>query len=227
MAIMLQRYKVEVTLVSPMLGTVGKDPDVYTNYVAAKKLQLEGEGLTEEELQAELDRLPDIEEVGWTSFRKTEDGKPFIYDYMIKGMFKEIAKFLRADTKSLSRGLTYYKDAIKGRIFVYPRQIVVEFEGELGVEERSLRAETAKGPRVALAKSDTAPREAKLHFELRVLQGSGKQAITEDLLREWLDYGLYTALGQWRSAGHGRVIYEMEHIGEIPLGEADDVALSW
>lgn len=37
---MLNRYNVKLTLITEMLGTVGKDPGVYAKYIAAKKAEM-------------------------------------------------------------------------------------------------------------------------------------------------------------------------------------------
>lgn len=80
--------------------------------------------------------------------------------------------------------------------------------GELGVLERPLRAATAQGERVTLARSDTVPAGSTLVFTINVLGGS----ISEELLREWLDYGENRGLGQWRNAGYGRFGYTLKKL---------------
>ena len=77
------------------------------------------------------------------------------------------------------------------------------------VLERPLRAETAQGPRVALAASDSIPAGATFTCTLTVL---AEQLLTEDLLRELLDYGKYMGFGQWRSGGYGRFTYTLEEL---------------
>lgn len=73
--------------------------------------------------------------------------------------------------------------------------------------ERPLRASTPQGERVALARSDTAPAGTRLIFTLKVL---GDDAVNEATLHEWLSYGEYQGLGQWRSGGYGRFEYALE-----------------
>ncbi len=130
-----------------------------------------------------------------------------MYDYCIKGLFKSACYQMRSVDGSVSAKLTAYKKRIDGLVFVYPRRIrLVLPEGKkMGVLERPLRAQTAQGERVALARSDSCPAGTMMTFEIEVLGGIG-----EGLLREWLDYGRYMGLGQWRSGGYGRFTYEIE-----------------
>ena len=46
---------------------------------------------------------------------------------------------------------------IDGLIFIAPRQIPIKFDGEMGICQRPLRAQTAQGERVALASSESIP----------------------------------------------------------------------
>ena len=72
--------------------------------------------------------------------------------------------------------------------------------------ERPLRAETAQGPRVALARSEMLPSGTKISCGITVLG----EVISEKALREILDYGYWQGLGQWRNGGWGRFRYVLE-----------------
>ena len=197
------KYQVRLTLLEPMLGTVPKDPEVYATHVAAKAAELSDEALAEE-----LETVEHVEEKGWTGFHQA-DGHPIIYDYVIKGFFKDACGMLRRVDGSKSSKIRAYKKEIDGLVFVAPRQIqVFPNGGELGVLERPLRAATAQGERVTLARSDTVPAGSTLVFTINVLGGS----ISEELLREWLDYGENRGLGQWRNAGYGRFGYTLKKL---------------
>ena len=76
----------------------------------------------------------------------------------------------------------------------------------MGIIERPLRAQTAQGERVALAKSQTVPGGSVIEFDLRIVGGN---SIKEKLLHEWFKYGVLRGLGQWRNAGYGNFTYEM------------------
>ncbi len=151
---------------------------------------------------------------------------PGIYDYQIKGFFKAAAAALKnmdeADTES--RKLTNYKSNIDRLIFIRPRFIplILPSGVKMGVCERPLRADTAQGPRVALARSEAAPAGTKLHFEILSLnkylgkgeETGGKGTIDVlEMITEWLLYGAYSGLGQWRNSSKG--IFTHEFLGEV------------
>ncbi|MEE0146233.1 MAG: hypothetical protein UEP80_07665, partial [Senegalimassilia anaerobia] len=71
--------------------------------------------------------------------------------------------------------------------------------GEVGICERPLRADTPHGARVALARSETVPAGTKIRFTLVVMNESDWP-----LVQEWLDYGQFRGIGQWRNSGKGR-----------------------
>lgn len=204
-------FKVELELTTEMLGTVPKDPEVYRAHVQSKAADLGDEKAAEE-----LATVEHVEGKGWTGFHML-DGEPIIYNYLIKGFFKEACGMLRQVPGSYSSSLTSYKKKIDGLVFVSPRQIRLELPegGEMGVNERPLRAQTAQGERVALARSDTYPAGTRLVFTVNFLASElkgrgGKSLPAEDLLREWLDYGALKGLGQWRSAGWGSFTYTLK-----------------
>lgn len=196
------KYEVTLTLREPLLGTVPKDPDVYASYVASKA------ALTDDQLAEELATVGKVEEKGWTGFHKLPDGMPIIYDYAIKGYFKEACSMLRRNPRSESAKLTAHKKIVDGLVFVTPRQIPIKLNGDLGVLERPLRAQTAQGERIALSRSDTAPAGSTITFTLVVYDPKVDRAI----LTEWLDYGVLHGLGQWRKGGYGSFTYTLNKI---------------
>jgi CRISPR/Cas system CSM-associated protein Csm4 (group 5 of RAMP superfamily) len=94
MAIERKWYDVTLTLVEPMLGTKPKNKAVYSTYIAdkAKALHPEKEG----EIDAEVEDISEIEDKGWTGFSEDAEGY-FIYDYQVKGFFKEVGNALREE----------------------------------------------------------------------------------------------------------------------------------
>ncbi len=196
-------YEVELVLTCEMLGTVPKNKEIYGDYIASKA------ELSDEELDEELESVPESkdEESGWTGFHTDDEGRPFIYDYVIKGFFKDACGMLRRAPGTRSKALTAHKKVIDGLVFATPRQIhlLLPEGAELGVLERPLRATTAKGDRVALARSDTAPAGTVIRFTVTVV---GNQ-VPEALLHEWFTYGQRRGLGQWRNAGYGTFDYTL------------------
>lgn len=195
----METYKVKVTFIEPLLGSISKDPEVYAAYIATK------EAMTNEELAEELETVEHIEEKGWTGFHML-NGQPVLYDYVVKGFFKDACGMLRRVGGTQSKKITAYKKVIDGLVFTYPRRMPLDLHGkELGILERPLRAQTAQGERIALARSDTAPIGTTMEFEISVFG-----VVKEALLREWLDYGRFRGFGQWRNASYGRFEYEMK-----------------
>mgnify|MGYP000322706229 CR=1 FL=1 len=191
-------YQVELTFTTELLGTVPRKA-VYATYIASKALDVEDE----------LETAPgEIEDRGWTGFH-LRDGKPIVYDYTIKGFFKDACGALRRVGGTHSARLRSYKKVIDTLLFVSPRQIpLILPEGEgMGVLERPLRGQTPQGERVTVVRSDSCPAGTKVRFTVEILGEVG-----EELLREWLDYGRYRGLGQWRNGGYGSFTYTLEAV---------------
>ena len=106
-------------------------------------------------------------------------------------------------TGSESSKIKAYKKEIDKLIFPQPRQIPISFEGEIGKCERPLRANTAQGERISLACSEQIPAGATCEFDVVLLSDSDEKA-----LREWLNYGCLSGIGQWRNSGMGRFTWE-------------------
>ncbi len=77
-----------------------------------------------------------------TIFHKSEDGKPFVYDYQVNGMFKDACGMLRKVKGSESSKIKAYKKEIDSLIFVKERKIPLIFDGDMGTCQRPLRANT-------------------------------------------------------------------------------------
>ena len=70
------------------------------------------------------------------------------------------------------------------------------------VFQRSLRAETAQGPRVALASSEAAPAGSMWSCTIQVLD-----PVLIPIVEECLDFGQYVGMLQNRGNGYGRFIW--------------------
>ena len=193
----MKKYAVELTFTEPILGTVPKDKDIYSTYIKSKS----------DNGEDEVETVEEAEDKGWTGFHM-KDEKPILYNYVIKGFFKDACGMLRRSAGSESKKMTAFKKVIDGLIFVFPRQIPIDLNGDkMGILERPLRAQTAQGERIALAKSETCPAGSSIIIDIQVL-GS----VTKKQLIEWLDYGKLRGLGQWRNAGYGSFDYEIDEI---------------
>lgn len=157
--------------------------------------------------------MDEVVDKSMTVFPRTTEGTPHLWDYQVKGFFKDacsvLARVKTADFEgakgSRSSKLTAYKKVIDGLVFVSPRILpLVLPEGTVvGNCQRPLRAQTAQGERIALANSETVPAGTTIEATITLLDPG-----LEPVLREWLDYGALRGLGQWRNSGKGRFKWE-------------------
>lgn len=187
--------KVELEFIEPLLGTMSGNPEIAEEYIAARHPSGE---VQEDEAEA-IENLPEILEKSSTIFARNKDGKPCLWDYQIKGFFKDACSMLNRIAKGKLKLLKAHKKVIDGLIFVEPRQIVLDLSGKLGWTERPLRAQTLRGERVALVRSETVPVGSKIIIDINVLDPN-----LELYVKAWLDYGKLRGLGQWRNASFGR-----------------------
>ncbi len=194
----MKTMKVKLTFTDPILGGSPADEEIYRNFIASKAP--DASTLEEEVAAIGVDA---VAEKGMTVFPRTEDGKPFLYDYHIKGFFKETCGGLKRVKGSVSSGIKAYKKEIDKLIFPQPRQIPFDFNGEVEHCQRPRRTQTMQGERVNLANSEQIPSGASVTFEIVLLNDDHEKAV-----REWLDYGKYSGIGQWRNSGKGRFTWE-------------------
>lgn len=207
----MDKYRVQVTFTETILGAVPKDQDTYIRWII-ERAKKQGVELTDEQIAQEVSTVEEMEETGWTGFHM-EGGKPFEYDYVWLGYFKDACGMLRRASGTRSSKVTAYKKNIDGLVFVKPRKVFYGVPN--GYElfdmlERPLRASTPQGERVALARSDVLPAETAMEFEVWMFPN---KQVGEDELREWLDYGELRGLRQWRNAGYGTFTYKLEKLG--------------
>lgn len=181
-------YQLTIQLFEPLLGTIPKDEDVWSQHVLAEEHQDHDD--ENPPVVAEEDRTP-----GWTGFYTDDDGRPVLMDYQFKGFLKEAANIIKEDL-----GITALRKKVDDDLFVFPRRTVLADEPD-GVLERPLRAMTRQGPRVTVVRSDTIEPGRQYTFRLKV---RGKSKVTEEILREILAYGELKGLGQWRNGSFGR-----------------------
>lgn len=200
----MKKIKVRITFQEPLLGTAPQNAEIYSDFIGSKAP--DATTLAEEVEALGVDA---VAEKGMTVFPKDEDGTPILWDYQVKGFFKDACGMLaRLKGQTESSKLKAYKKVIDGLIFVGPRSIKLNPAGEIGVCQRPLRAQTMQGERVALASSEELPAGTTADFEVILLDES-----LEAVVREWLDYGALRGIGQWRNSGKGRFSYEVENDG--------------
>ena len=193
----MEKMKVRLTFQEQVLGTASANPELHREYIASKSP--DAQTIEDEVAAIGVDAA---EEKAMTIFPKDEDGKPFLYDYQIKGFFKNACKAMREVDKSYSSKLKAYKTKIDNLVFVLDRKILFG-DVKIGNLHRPLRASTAQGERIALANSESVPAGTQIEFTIGTL--------TPELMNhvaEWLDYGELNGIGQWHNSGCGRFLWE-------------------
>lgn len=194
----MKEVKVRLTFTEPVLGTSPANDEVYREFIGSKA----PDAATVEDEVAALG-ADAVAEKGMTVFPRMEDGTPFLYDYQIKGFFKDTCGGLRKVKGTESSKIKAYKKEIDKLIFPEPRCIHIHFDGAITECQRPLRAQTMQGERVSLAMSEQIPAGATVEFTVVCLCDDHEKAV-----REWLDYGKYSGIGQWRNSGKGRFNWE-------------------
>lgn len=194
----MKNIKVKLTFTESILGTSPANKEIYREFIGSKA---EDSATVEDEVAALGAEA--VADKGMTVFPRLDDGTPFLYDYQIKGFFKDTCGGLRKVKGTKSEKIKAYKKEIDKLIFPEPRTIPLLFDGEIGECQRPLRAQTAQGERVSLAISEEIPAGATCEFTVACLCDDHEAAV-----REWLDYGKYSGIGQWRNSGHGRFTWE-------------------
>lgn len=197
----MKELKVRLTFTEDLLGTASSNPDIHAEFIASKSPNAE----TIEDEVAAIGVEATVEK-SMTVFPKMADNTPFVYDYQIRGFFKEACGALKKVTGTESSKIKAHKKQVDNLIFVEPRQIPMDLHG-MAVDncQRPLRASTAQGERVSLANSEVAPAGTTIEFTVKCLVDGDVKAV-----KEWLEYGAFKGLGQWRNSGKGR--FSVEYI---------------
>ena len=198
----MEKMKVRITFVEPVLGTQAGDPEVHRSYIASKA----PDAASKEEEVAAIG-IEGVEKKEMSVFPRLEDGTPFIWDYQWRGFFKDSCSALQKskdkDVAKESMAIKAFKKVIDGNIFVDERRIPIDIKGtQIGKCERPLRASTVQGERIALASSEQIEAGSTCEFTITTL-GDFMPAVIE-----WLNYGRYRGMLQWRNSGMGRFTWE-------------------
>lgn len=201
----MKMITIKTTFIEESLGLSPAKDDIYEKFIVSNA----PDAKTREEEISEKG-TDDVIKEGRTIFIKDTDGNPMFYDYQIRGFFKDACSALRrfGDKEDMAKysnakDMRAYKKVIDGAIFVYPRHIRINLNGEMGVCERPLRASTAQGERIALASSETVPAGSTMTFQIMCPDKY------EKVVKEWLNYGMFKGISQWRNSGKGRFIYDI------------------
>ena len=211
--------RVRLTLIDEILGTAAADPKIHETYIASKAP--DAKNIEEEVAAIGADAVAEEKK---TIFSRDPDGNPVMWAYQIRGFFKSACSALRTIDGTKSSKLKAYKKAIDLRILVFPdaddpsgRMIPINISGSMGDCQRPLRASTPQGERVALANSESIPAGSTMEFDICLLDPKDRALVVE-----WLDYGKYNGLGQWRNSGKGAFVWdEIGEDGSIVGGNAE------
>ena len=188
----MKELKVRITFKQGVLGTQTGDKECYRSFIGSKA----PDATTLEDEVANLG--PDeVVEKGKTFFPRHDD-KPFIYDYQLKGFFKSACSAMSKVKGSKSEKMKAFKKNIDLRIFIKDRYNFFDNVTEITELQRPLRANTPTGERVSLAISEMINAGATVDFTVICL-------VDEDIdtVKEWLDYGQFNGLLQWRNSSMG------------------------
>ena len=104
--------KVKLTFTEEVLGTSPTDPEIYKTYVASKAPDAKS---MEEEVEAH--GIDEVTDKARTVFSTNKDGELILWDYQIKGFFKDACGMLRNVKGTESSKIKAYKKYIDGLVF--------------------------------------------------------------------------------------------------------------
>lgn len=194
----LNEMRVRFTFFEDVLGSSNPDFEIYDKYIASKAPDAASRAEETTNL-IQTEGLDKAIEQRKTVFPKLEDGTPFVYDYQIKGYFKDVCGMLRRVPGTLSSKIRAYKKEIDGLIFVKERTVPFNLSGDIGECQRPLRTSTPQGECNALANSEAIPAGSTIEFTIQTFTPEEMKWV-----EEWLDYGEYRGFGQWRNSGKGK-----------------------
>ena len=116
----------KLTTIEAMLGTASNNKELHSEFIASHAPDAPSR---EEEIEAV--GVEEVIEKGMTVFSRNKDGQPILWDYQIKGFFKDACGVLRKVKGTKSSKIKAYKKEIDGLIFVQERQIPVQTAEEL------------------------------------------------------------------------------------------------
>lgn len=199
----MTKVHVKLTFTDDLLGTSSGNPELHREFIASKAPDA---AKMEEEVAAI--GVDAVEEKSMTVFPKLADGTPYLWDYQIRGFFKEICGAMRGIPGTKSSKVKAYKKKVDNTIFAEPREIPLDLHGmKIADCQRPLRASTMQGERIALANSEVCPQGTTCEFDVLCMVDEDV-----DMLREWLEYGKYKGIGQWRNSGKGRFEFTFQVI---------------
>lgn len=240
----MKLYKVRCTFTTDMLGTAPSDPNIYGTHIVEKLYKADRRlaGSPEERKQLADEKAARVQEeikllksadrgdddnAGPLTVIRQDDGGLILMEYMVKGFFKQAGSVVGHPTsskygiKTLIDTTVFVTDAAGNPVRTLPlmRDGAQVTEQDKNIP-RSLRAETAQGPRVCIANSESVLPGVYFDFYVRLMPNFYAKGVSKTQLEEWLDYGKFIGFGQWRTGGYGRFDYTLEDVSV--KDESDD-----
>ena len=100
----MKEVKVRLTLTEEMLGTATANEQIYTDYIGSNAPDAPSLAEEVEALGADA-----VEEKAMTVFPKDTDGCPIMWDYQVKGFFKDTCGALKRVSGTRSEKLKAFK----------------------------------------------------------------------------------------------------------------------
>lgn len=202
----MQQKTYTITGLTPVLGAQAANPNVHSEYIAAKAATLA-------KAEEETAMLPeDLEKKGMTVYLRDGDAL-CISAHVIKGFLKEALTTLKSQI-----GIVAPASKVDNYVMITPAYIRFARGGEpitqpSRIFERPLRAMTTQGPRTSVAASETIDTDWALTFTVHLLDNPASpksRALTFDVIEEALEYGAFKGIGQWRNAQYGQFAWREE-----------------
>lgn len=194
----MKKLTIKIKFLQSILGTQTGDPEIYRNFIGSKAPDAK---TVEEEVEAL--GADEVIDKGKTFFPRNENSIPFVYDYQIRGFFKSACSAMKNVPGSLSSKVKAFKKKVDLNIFIEDRQNIIDDFDKITECQRPLRCSTMQGERISIAISEEIPAGATCTFTVICLVDDDIE-----LVKEWLDYGKYNGLLQWRNSGHGSFTWE-------------------
>jgi hypothetical protein len=164
----------------------------------------------------------ELESKGVTVFLRALDNnnQVVIGSHMILGFLKAAAEGIGSTVAKkpgkIFHSIAYTQGVINQHVSIEPDLIPASQDIKRHDDEtpyylqRSLRAKTAQGPRISLAKSEVLEAGTVFDFEIQVLKNS---PLKENHIEQLLNFGQLKGLGQWRNAKFGQ--FEVIEFGKL------------
>ena len=220
---LMQSMNVKIEFIEPILGCSPGNPEILDEFVASKvaddRSGTDKSGNKAEEVATALDMEEEVTKVS-TVFPKDEQGL-FIWDYQWRGFLKaSLATMIELGLAPKEMNRYNFRKIVDTTVFVKQRRVYFHNKEGNFIEktdetlQRPLRAQTMKGERIALARSQMLPAGTRCEFDINWMKASGSgnrktiACITEDILVGALHYGELHGWGQWRGGSYGRFKFE-------------------